>query len=90
MLYATEIESIRTKYPRVKVVITLTESTPTDWQGYSRRIDMDMFKRELGGLMGNSASVYVCGPTKFVEAAAGILIDIGFPAETIKTERFGG
>ncbi len=90
LLYATEIESIRAKYPRIKVVITLTENAPTGWSGYSRRIDIDMFKGELGGLMVNSVSVYVCGPTKFVEAAAGILIDTGFPAEAIKTERFGG
>jgi ferredoxin-NADP reductase len=34
--------------------------------------------------------VYVCGPTGFVEAVARILVDLGHPAERIKTERFGG
>jgi ferredoxin-NADP reductase len=34
--------------------------------------------------------VYVCGPTGFVETVARILVDLGHPAERIKTERFGG
>ncbi|MCS5732796.1 FAD-binding oxidoreductase [Herbiconiux daphne] len=34
--------------------------------------------------------VYVCGPTSFVEAVAGILVDLGHDPMRIKTERFGG
>jgi ferredoxin-NADP reductase len=33
---------------------------------------------------------YVCGPTPFVEAVAGWLIDLGHSPGTIRTERFGG
>jgi ferredoxin-NADP reductase len=32
---------------------------------------------------------YICGPTAFVEAAAGLLQGTGVPAGQIKTERFG-
>ena len=34
--------------------------------------------------------VYLCGSTGFVEAAAGWLLALGYPADTVKTERFGG
>ena len=34
--------------------------------------------------------VFVCGPTAFVEAVAGWLLDLGFPSSSIRTERFGG
>ena len=34
--------------------------------------------------------VYVCGPTGFVEAVAGILVRRGHRADRIRTERFGG
>jgi hypothetical protein len=34
-------------------------------------------------------SVYVCGPTGFVEAAASLLIEAGHRPASIKTERFG-
>lgn len=33
---------------------------------------------------------YVCGPTPFVEAVAGWLIELGHQPGTIRTERFGG
>jgi len=34
--------------------------------------------------------VYVCGPTPFVEAVAGWLIDAGHEPRNVRTERFGG
>jgi len=34
--------------------------------------------------------VYVCGPTPFVEAVAGWLIDAGHRPRDVRTERFGG
>ena len=34
--------------------------------------------------------VYVCGPTGFVEAVAGFLVQRGHRADRIRTERFGG
>ena len=34
--------------------------------------------------------VYVCGPTGFVEAVAGILVRRGHRSDRIRTERFGG
>jgi ferredoxin-NADP reductase len=33
--------------------------------------------------------VYVCGPTGFVEHVADLLVDLGQPSSTIRTERFG-
>ncbi len=38
----------------------------------------------------DSPTVFVCGPTSFVEAVADILVALGHPAERVKTERFGG
>jgi ferredoxin-NADP reductase len=34
-------------------------------------------------------TVYVCGPTGFVEHAADLLVDLGHDADRIRTERFG-
>jgi ferredoxin-NADP reductase len=36
-----------------------------------------------------SPAVLACGPSGFVEAAAGLLVAEGYPADSIKTERFG-
>ena len=32
---------------------------------------------------------YVCGPTSFVETATGLLVDLGYPPESVRAERFG-
>ncbi|MGH2717218.1 MAG: ferredoxin reductase [Actinomycetota bacterium] len=32
---------------------------------------------------------YVCGPTSFVETATGLLVDLGYPAKSVRAERFG-
>lgn len=34
--------------------------------------------------------IYVCGPTPFVEAVSGWLVDLGHDPMSIRTERFGG
>jgi ferredoxin-NADP reductase len=90
LLYAKEIESIAANDTHVRVVVTLTETVPEGWNGYSRRIDPAMFETELSSVQGKSPDIYVCGPTKFVEAAASILIKLGYESGSIRTERFGG
>jgi ferredoxin-NADP reductase len=90
LLYAEEIASIKARYPHIKIVTTLTESAPEDWNGYARRIDKEMFVSEIGLCDKKGTSVYICGPTKFVEVASSLCLEIGFPSEIIKTERFGG
>jgi ferredoxin-NADP reductase len=45
--------------------------------------------REVAWPKEQSPRVFVCGPTPFVETAAGLLVDSGYDASWIKTERFG-
>jgi ferredoxin-NADP reductase len=37
----------------------------------------------------SGARAYVCGPTAFVEAVAGLLVDQGYDTSNVRTERFG-
>jgi ferredoxin-NADP reductase len=37
----------------------------------------------------DSPSVFICGPTSFVETASGLLVESGYEGATIRTERFG-
>lgn len=90
LLYEKELELIKAEYSNVKIAVTLTESVPDGWTGYSRRIDHEMFETELEGVKNLHPEIFVCGPTKFVEAAAKILIEELFDRDLIKTERFGG
>jgi ferredoxin-NADP reductase len=90
LLYAGELREIEAKYPHIKVIVTVTESASEDWKGYTRRIDTEMFTEVLADFKGKTVAAYICGPTKFVEVAAGLLTATGFSTEVIKTERFGG
>lgn len=50
-------------------------------------------RERLAELVPDAAGIertYVCGPTPFVEAVAGWLIELGHQPGTIRTERFGG
>jgi len=72
----------------VEVRFTLTRAWPEGWQGYRRRIDRQLIE-EVAWPREEQPLVYVCGPTPFVELAAGTLVELGHDAGRIRTERFG-
>ena len=88
IIYRVELDRFAAANSDVHVVYTLTRSQPAGWQGYHRRIDRTMLE-EVGWPPAQHPLVFVCGPTSLVEAAASACVDLGYPAERIKTERFG-
>jgi ferredoxin-NADP reductase len=72
----------------VEVIHTLTRSQPRLWQGYARRVDKQMLA-EVAWPTADRPLAYVCGPTSFVESVAAGLVELGYPAGRVKTERFG-
>jgi ferredoxin-NADP reductase len=72
----------------VEIAYTLTRSQPPDWTGYSRRVDRELLS-EVAWPAADDAHAFVCGPTSFVEAVAGGLVELGYPPRRVKTERFG-
>jgi ferredoxin-NADP reductase len=71
-----------------ELVCTLTREQPPGWSGYARRFDRALLAEALWGPE-TQARTYVCGPTRFVESVANTLVDLGYRADSIKTERFG-
>jgi ferredoxin-NADP reductase len=86
VIYRDELE--RLDGGGLRVVHTLTDSRPTGWTGYTRRVDTDMLT-EIGPGPEEQPRVYVCGPTPFVEAVAEALVHLGHDPRAVKTERFG-
>jgi ferredoxin-NADP reductase len=72
----------------VRVRYTLTRQQPPGWTGYARRLDPAMMA-EVAWPVAQAPVAYVCGPTNFVEAAAADLVALGYPAQRVRTERFG-
>jgi ferredoxin-NADP reductase len=83
VIYRDELETLG-----IDVVHTLTRGQPPGWTGYSRRIDVDML-RDVAWPASESPRVYVCGSTRFVDAGADALLELGYEPAWIRTERFG-
>jgi ferredoxin-NADP reductase len=85
VIYRDELDALK---DGVKVIHTLTRRQPPGWTGYARRVDARMLA-EVAWPSGQSPLAYACGPTSFVEAVASGLVGLGYPAQRVKTERFG-
>jgi ferredoxin-NADP reductase len=88
VIYMEELATQSVPGMGVEVSHTLTRTQPPGWEGYARRIDGEMMA-EIAWPRKESPAVFICGPTPFVETAAGLLVESGYDASWIKTERFG-
>ncbi|HLM92271.1 MAG TPA: ferredoxin reductase [Gaiellaceae bacterium] len=66
-------------------VLTFTREPPEGWSGHRGRIDAAL----IGEAAKGSEIAFVCGSNGFVEAASGLLLEVGVEPRRIRTERFG-
>jgi ferredoxin-NADP reductase len=86
--YRSELDDSAGDFFPLKVAYAFTRVAPKGWPGRLGRIDAALvagttWPSKLG------PTCYVCGPTSFVESAAGLLVAAGNRPERIRTERFG-
>ena len=72
----------------VRVTYGYTRAVPQDWPHPPGRINADLIANATWP-SSLAPTCYICGPTAFVEKAAGLLGVSGHSAERIRTERFG-
>jgi ferredoxin-NADP reductase len=88
VIYREELDRLAGSDGELEVVFTFTRHAPPGWIGFQRRIDRAMVS-EVAQSFGNGVRSYVCGPTLLVEAVSNALVEMGLPAERVRTERFG-
>jgi ferredoxin-NADP reductase len=88
VIYRRELLGYGASYDAVDVRFALTRAWPEDYTGHTGRIDPPLLAQTAGPPEGPPL-IYVCGPSGFVEAAAGWLVELGHAPERIRTERFG-
>ena len=88
VIYREELERLASAGDGLSVFHTLTREKPAGWTGFTRRVDEAMMS-EVAWPKQQMPAVFICGPTSFVEAAASLLVGMGYPPLSIKTERFG-
>lgn len=87
VIYRDELAELASR-DGIDIVQTLTRDQPPSWTGYSRRVDRQLLADE-GWPPTATPLTYVCGPTRFVEAVARSLLELGHDPTRIRTERFG-
>jgi ferredoxin-NADP reductase len=87
LLYLDELRSYAGR-GAFTLLATVTREAPRDADLRSGRIDEVLLRHAIDPA--RRASTFVCGANAFVEAATQLLLDLGLPAESIRTERYGG
>jgi ferredoxin-NADP reductase len=87
VIYADELGRIAAG-DGVAVTQTLTRERPPGWAGETGRVTRDLLARAAGPAAARPLA-FVCGPTGFVEAVAGWLVELGHDPGRVRTERFG-
>jgi ferredoxin-NADP reductase len=88
VIFRQELDRLAAAGDGLTVTHTLTRAQPSGWSGYDRRVDAAMLE-EVGWPASERPLVYVCGPTRLVEAVAGQLVALGHDPTRVRTERFG-
>jgi ferredoxin-NADP reductase len=88
VFYRDELARIADRDRGVSIDYTYTRAAPRDWPRPPGRIDAALIASATWP-SNLAPTFYVCGPTSFVETAAGLLSANGHSPNKIKTERFG-
>jgi ferredoxin-NADP reductase len=79
VIYADELKQ--------DALITLSRSAPQGWQGHRGRVDSELIAQ--AGAPFAAGHAFVCGSNGFVESTTTLLLEAGYRADRIRTERFG-
>jgi ferredoxin-NADP reductase len=88
-IYRDELAALAHDSARLTVEMVYTRAAPDGWPSTPHRLDAETL---LSGVLPvtDAPQIFICGQTVFVETVAEWLVKAGYPAGTIKTERFGG
>src|SRR5262245_15608892 len=88
VFYRDKFQALSDHDQPVSLTYAYTRAAPKDWPRPPGRIDAVLIaKTTWQSNLGPTC--YVCGPTSFVESAAGLLVANGHSFDKIRTERFG-
>jgi ferredoxin-NADP reductase len=86
--YREELQALSDHDRSMNLTYAYTRIPPKDWPRPPGRIDAALIA-DVTWPSDLAPTCYVCGPTSFVESAAGLLTAIGNSPDKIRTERFG-
>jgi ferredoxin-NADP reductase len=88
VFYREELQALSGHDQAVNLTYAYTRAAPKNWPRPPGRIDAALIANATWS-SNLVPTCYVCGPTSFVEGAAGLLTASGHSPDKIRTERFG-
>src|SRR5262249_20221451 len=73
VIYRDELARLTGDGTGLETIHTLTRSQPSGWDGYRRRVDIDML-RDVAWPADRRPLAFICGPTPLVETVASDLV----------------
>jgi ferredoxin-NADP reductase len=89
VIFAAELMALESSAKNLDITWVYTREAPEGWPTPAGRVSRGILEASALPASENP-TVFVCGPTGFVESVADILTALGHPPATVKTERFGG
>jgi ferredoxin-NADP reductase len=87
--YSEELGTLSRESAKLTVDYVYTRQAPPGWPTPPKRLTSDVLLANI--LPADPApDTFICGQTVFVETVSEWLVQAGYPAASIKTERFGG
>ncbi|MFP4045943.1 MAG: ferredoxin--NADP reductase [Candidatus Aenigmatarchaeota archaeon] len=84
IIYRSELKRIEDIMRNVRVVNTLTQEIPNDWDGEKGRIDKRIIRKYVSYL--SKRLWYICGPPPMVDSMKKILLEMNIKEENIRAE----
>ena len=88
LVFADELRLISRRHTGFRTFFTLTEAEPQNWSGLRGRITLSTIEDAVPDF--RDRTVFLCGPTPFMEAVRQALVAGDFPLESFHSESFGG
>ncbi len=87
IIYRDEIERLSKANPGIKVIITLTRETATDWAGECGRINHEMISKHIG--KASDFDWWLCGPMELLKSMRICLAGMGADPKRVRMEGWG-
>lgn len=88
IVFKNQFDQMAKDNKNLKIIYTVTDQQPPNWDGELARIDKQMIKKYLDNPI--TYRYYVCGPIALVDAMIGTLKELNVPEENIHFEKFTG
>ncbi|MEL7293731.1 MAG: 2Fe-2S iron-sulfur cluster-binding protein [Pseudomonadota bacterium] len=87
-IFEQELLYLQRRHSNLHVLISMTRAEGTTWMGPQGRLTPELINGFVPEL--TSKVAHICGPPAMMDAISDMLLELGMPKNSIKTEAFGG